>query len=177
MTDDIIQIQQTVLDFAARDQSRWDDLLAQFHPDGGIQVTWFRGPFAAFVEASRCMAGTSPVAIKHLIWPPRVRVAGDRGVAYTQVAIMLRRVCIYERDRLDPVDAPADFGRLIGELDLRSPPAPHRHLAGALATLGALVPSQVCAGSDQEQAIFASDQSWLDHGAMEGPMANELTGA
>src|SRR5262249_32315495 len=29
----------------ARDQGRWDELLATFHPDGVIAVSWFRGRF------------------------------------------------------------------------------------------------------------------------------------
>ncbi|HEV2531664.1 nuclear transport factor 2 family protein [Phenylobacterium sp.] len=206
--DDLSQIQQSVLNFAARDQGRWDDLLQQFHADGRIQVSWFRGPFARFVEASQRLAASSPVATKHLIWPPRVRVAGDRAVADTDVAIMLRmplrgqqadltsyarfhdwferretgwkalrRVCIYERDRLDPVGDPTAFGSLRDELDLHSHPAQYRHLAGTLASLGAEILPQVCAGSDEEQAIFASDQRWLDEGAISGPMAIELAGA
>jgi hypothetical protein len=204
-TDDLAQIQQSVLNFAARDQGRWDASWGQFHPDGRIQVSWFRGPFAGFVEASRRLAASSPVATKHLIWPPRVRVAGDRAVADTDVAIMLRmplrgqeadltsyarfhdwferrengwkalrRVCIYERDRLDAVADPATFASLRGELDLRPHPAAYRHLAAAVASLGAEVLPQVCAGSDEERAIFASDQSWLDHGAISGPMAIQL---
>jgi len=33
----------------ARDQGRWDDLLAIFHPGGEIAVSWFRGPYSEFV--------------------------------------------------------------------------------------------------------------------------------
>src|ERR1044072_8555570 len=33
----------------ARDQGRWDDLLAIFHPGGEIAVSWFRGPYTEFV--------------------------------------------------------------------------------------------------------------------------------
>jgi hypothetical protein len=205
MTNDIIEIQQSVLNFAARDQGRWEDLLAQFHPDGRIQVSWFRGPFGAFVEASRRLASSSPVATKHVIWPPRVRVAGNRAVSDADVAIMLRmaiggqeadltsyarfhdwferresgwkalrRVCIYERDRLDPVGDPAAFASVRGALDLRSHPAAYRHLAAAITSVGGEVRPQVCAGSEEERAIFASDQTWLDIGALGGPMAIEL---
>ena len=208
MSDDLAQIQQNVLDFAARDQGRWDDLPRLFHPDGRIRVSWFRGPFAGLVEASRRLAASSPVATKHLIWPPRIKRLGDRAVADTDVAIMLRlplrgqevdltsyarfhdwfqrcedgwkvlrRVCVYERDRLDPVDDPARFASVRGELDLASHPAAYRHLAAVVASLGAEVLPQACAGSDEEQAIFSSDQSWLDHAAISGPMAIELTGA
>lgn len=200
--DDVIQIQQTVLDFVARDQGRWDDLLAQFHPEGRIQVSWYRGPIAGFVEASRRAAGRSPVASKHWIGAPRVGIAGGRAVADTDIVIMLRlalgghevdvtsfarfhdwferhngrwrvlrRVCIYERDRLDPLDA-AEFATVRAELDLTSGPAAYRHLAGALKALNApVLPSQVCAGSDEEAATFVSDRSWLESGRVHGAMA------
>ena len=37
----------------ARDQGRWDDLAAIFHPGGEIAVSWFRGPYPEFVEHCR----------------------------------------------------------------------------------------------------------------------------
>lgn len=204
--DDIRHIQQMVLDFVARDQGRWDDLLAQFHPDGRIQVSWFRGRFPAFVEACRRMAARSRVATKHWMGTPRVRVAGDRAVVDTDIIVMLRfvlaehevdvtslarfhdwferragdwralrRVCIYERDRLDPVGDAAGFAGIRASLDLTSSPPAYRHLAGALTALNApVLPNQICAGSDAEKAIFAADGDWLEFGRLEGPMTLDL---
>lgn len=206
--EDIVAIQQTVLDFVARDQGRWDDLLDQFHPDGCIQVSWFRGPFARFVEASRAMAARSSVSGKHWIGAPRARSAGNRAVADTDVVIMLRfalsghevdvtsyarfhdwferregvwrvlrRVCVYERDRLDPVGEPDGFAPVRAALDLVSQPAAYRHLAGALKALGApVLVGQVCAGTEVEREIFAADRVWLETGRIGGPMAISLEG-
>ena len=204
--EDIARIQQTVLDFVARDQGRWDELLDQFHADGRIQVSWFRGPFTQFVQASRAMAARSTAAGKHCMGTPRVRVAHDRAVADTDVVIMLRfplagqevdmasharfhdwferrdgvwrvvrRVCIYERDRLDPVGDPAGFAPVRASLDLAAQPPPYRHLAGALKALGApVLAGQVCAGTEAEAGIFESDRGWLDTGRLEGAMAIAL---
>ena len=69
-----------------RDQRRWDELLSTFHPDGEIAVSWFRGPFHEFVELCR-RGGPS----KHLIFPPLVRVAGDRALAETSIVILVRQ--------------------------------------------------------------------------------------
>lgn len=206
IAEDVARIQQTVLDFVARDQGRWEDLLDQFHSDGRIQVSWFRGPFTQFVQASRAMAARSAAAGKHWMGTPRVRVAQDRGVAETDVVIMLRftlsghevdvttcarfhdwferrdgvwrvlrRVCIYERDRLDPVGDAAEFAAVRASLDLASPPPAYRHLAGALVALGApVLAGQVCAGTEAEAGIFESDRGWLDAGRLEGGMAIAL---
>ncbi len=57
-----------------RDQRRWPELLATFHPDGEIAVSWFRGPFAEFVE--HCKRGGLS---KHLIMAPLVRVEWRRA--------------------------------------------------------------------------------------------------
>jgi hypothetical protein len=69
-----------------RDQGRWDELLSTFHPDGEIAVSWFRGPFHEFVEL--CKRGGPS---KHLIFPPLVRVAGDRALAETSIMILVRQ--------------------------------------------------------------------------------------
>jgi hypothetical protein len=112
-----------------RDQRRWPELLATFHPDGEIAVSWFRGPFREFVEHCR-RSGPS----KHHIMPPLVRIAGDRALAETSIMILVRqtidnlavdmtsrarfldrlarrqggwkileRAAVYEQDRLDRV--------------------------------------------------------------------------
>jgi hypothetical protein len=70
-----------------RDQRRWSALLSTFHPDGEIVVSWFRGPFSEFVE--QCKRGGMS---KHHLFPPVVRVIGDRAVAETNVVILVRQV-------------------------------------------------------------------------------------
>ena len=74
-----------------RDQGRWADLLGTFHADGEIAVSWFRGPFADFVARCR-QSHEAGNRSKHLIWPSTVQVAGDRALAETNVAILVRQV-------------------------------------------------------------------------------------
>ena len=69
-----------------RDQRRWPELLDTFHPEGEIAVSWFRGPFRDFVE--RCKGGGPS---KHLIWPPVVRIKGERALAETSIVIGVRQ--------------------------------------------------------------------------------------
>src|SRR5262245_9177617 len=69
-----------------RDQRRWPELLSTFHPDGEIAVSWFRGPFAEFVE--HCKRGGMS---KHLIMAPLVRMHGARAVAETSIVILVRQ--------------------------------------------------------------------------------------
>jgi hypothetical protein len=74
----------------ARDQGRWNDLLDIFHPGGEIAVSWFRGPYPQFVEHCRKNYGGGSVA-KHLLWPAKVTLTGDRATAETNVAILVRQ--------------------------------------------------------------------------------------
>src|SRR5687768_11981219 len=69
-----------------RDQRRWPELLATFHPDGEIAVSWFRGPFKEFVE--HCKRGGPS---KHLIMPTLVAVNSDRATAETSIVIKVRQ--------------------------------------------------------------------------------------
>lgn len=73
-----------------RDQGRWPELLETFHPDGIIAVTWFRGAFADFVEASKGAAAKSQSLSKHQLGWPLITLRGDRAVAETSVAILGR---------------------------------------------------------------------------------------
>jgi hypothetical protein len=145
-----------------RDQRKWPELLATFHPDGEIAVSWFRGPFTAFVE--RCKQGGPS---KHLIFPPIVRVNGERAVAETSIAILVRqeiggvavdmtsrarlldrlerrhaqwrileRAAIYEQDRLDPVTPSEAFDTMMREAGIAGYPEPYRYMALRLAAVG-----------------------------------------
>ena len=73
-----------------RDQGRWADLLDTFHPGGTIAVTWFKGAFADFVEASKRAAANSTSLSKHLIGGPLISLQGERAVAETSVSILGR---------------------------------------------------------------------------------------
>jgi hypothetical protein len=74
----------------SRDQGKWPELLATFSPDGQISVSWFSGAFREFVERSR-QGFEAGQRSKHQIFPSLVRLAGDRGVAETNVVILVRQ--------------------------------------------------------------------------------------
>jgi SnoaL-like domain len=149
-----------------RDQKRWAELLATFTSDGTIAVSWFRGPFAKFVE--RCRTREAQVGhAKHLIQLSVVRVSGERALAETSVVILVRqaiegiaidltsharfldrlvkkdrawqlaeRAAIYERDRLDPVEPSVAFAALIERADCARYPAPYRYMAYRISAAG-----------------------------------------
>ena len=143
----------------ARDQGKWDDLDAIFHPGGEIAVSWFRGPYPEFVAHCRRNFGKGSEA-KHLLWPARVSVNGARATAETSVAILVRqtidgiavdlnsngrfldrlerrdgawriveRAALYEKDRLDPVEPSHKFDALMARADAHKYPAPYRYMA------------------------------------------------
>jgi SnoaL-like domain len=74
-----------------RDQGKWKDLRATFTPDGHISVSWFRGPFANFVEQCRASFAAGRTWSRHHLFPPAVKLAGDRAVAETSVIIRVRQ--------------------------------------------------------------------------------------
>ena len=155
-----VLIQTLIQDWGfARDQGRWDDLAAIFHPGGEIAVSWFRGPYADFVAHCRRNFGRGSEA-KHLLWPARVAVYGARATAETNVAILVRqtiqgvavdltshgrfldrlerragdwriveRATLYEKDRLDPVEPSAAFDALMASADATNYPKPYRYMA------------------------------------------------
>lgn len=75
----------------ARDQGKWPDLRATFTPDGHISVSWFRGPFDQFVERCRASFAAGHTWSRHHLFPPTIRLNGDRAVAETSVVIRVRQ--------------------------------------------------------------------------------------
>jgi hypothetical protein len=142
-----------------RDQGRWQDLLATFHPDGQIAVSWFRGSFPDFVERCRQNSGRGTRA-KHLLWPAVVRGKDSRALAETNVTILVRqqidgvwvdltsrarfldrierregrwrvieRAAIYEQDRFDAVEPSIVFIKLLQTANAAQYPEPYRYMA------------------------------------------------
>lgn len=70
-----------------RDLAQWEAMRELFHPDGVIEITWFRGLFTDFVDASARM-GTSDLKTKHVITTPAVTFHGDRAVAETNAIVV-----------------------------------------------------------------------------------------
>src|SRR5579862_4263256 len=75
----------------ARDQGRWKDLRATFTPDGHISVSWFRGPFDQFVERCRAAFNAGHTWSRHHLFPPTIKLNGDRATAETSVVIRVRQ--------------------------------------------------------------------------------------
>jgi hypothetical protein len=73
-----------------RDQGKWPELLSTFTPEGQISVSWFSGDFSAFVERCR-QSFDAGQRSKHQIFPPLVRLNGERGIAETNVVILVRQ--------------------------------------------------------------------------------------
>ena len=174
-----------------RDQRRWPELLSTFHPDGEIAVSWFRGPFAEFVE--HCKRGGPS---KHLIMPPLVRVLGNRALAETSIVILVRQVidnlpvdmtsrarfldrlerrrgewrileraAVYEQDRLDPVVPSDTFTRMMQTADVAQYPEAYRYMAFRLAAAGRPLAEPVhYDGAPHTDQLKARYESWL-HGA------------
>lgn len=171
-----------------RDQRRWPELLSTFHPDGEIAVSWFRGPFAEFVE--HCKRGGPS---KHLIMPPLVQVNGDHATAETTIVIIVRqaienlavdmtsrarfldrlecrggdwkileRAAVYEQDRLDPVVPSEDFARMMREAQVAQYPEPYRYMALRFAAAGRSLAEPVhYDGASHTQALIARYATWL----------------
>lgn len=72
-----------------RDQGDWEALAACYVADSCVRTTWFCGTGAEFAEASRAMAVNGRHS-KHMIWPARVRVNGDRALCESPAAILNR---------------------------------------------------------------------------------------
>jgi SnoaL-like domain len=171
-----------------RDQRRWPELLATFHPDGEIAVSWFRGRFSEFVE--HCKRGG---ASKHLIMPPLVQINGERATAETTIVILVRqsieglavdmtsrarfldrlerrdgawkireRAAVYEQDRLDPVVPSDAFVRMMQEASVVQYPEPYRYMAMRLAAAGRPLAEPVhFDGAPHTTALAARYAAWL----------------
>jgi SnoaL-like domain len=73
----------------ARDAGDWASFAAAWHEDGWMTATWFQGPAADFIAASR--AGfDAGVSILHFLGGTRCQVAGRRAVAQTKMTIQQR---------------------------------------------------------------------------------------
>ena len=66
----------------ARDSRMWDEMAACYHPDAVVDVSWFLGDGAAFVELTRKAVRAGAINF-HLMTPPVVNVRGDRATSET----------------------------------------------------------------------------------------------
>ena len=139
-----------------RDAGDWDRFASVWHVDGWMTATWFQGPAAEFIEASRRFFDQGG-NILHLLGGWTCDISGSRAISQVKMTInqraavdgilvdvvcfgrfydflekrdghwgIVRRQPIYEKDRLDPVD-PAAVLHLDAELLSRFPEG-YRHL-------------------------------------------------
>jgi hypothetical protein len=81
-------INKLVSGWMYRDTAQWDKLQNIFTPDATIEVTWFEGRAADFINASKKM-GTSQLSAKHLISNPVIEYKGNKAIAETDVMIVV----------------------------------------------------------------------------------------
>ncbi len=169
-----------------RDLGEWDSLRNLFHPDGSIEITWFKGKFTDFVDGSMRM-GASDLKTKHVITSPVVTFNGDKAVVETNAIVVGENVVLgmgceghcrfYDRvekrngvwkivSRHSIYDmATFTFPRGIVELDtaaIQRYPREYAALAYLLDKSGFPVTDVYpTKGSDQEKAVKTSAQAWL----------------
>jgi hypothetical protein len=112
--EDATKIRNNVAGFAFRDQGRWAELRALFHPEATIAVTWYNGPVNGFIERSMKMAQAPSGAVtKHWIGASRVTLAGDRALCDTDIIIMVRT-------RVGPIEVDvASYARFLDRFESR----------------------------------------------------------
>ena len=179
-----------------RDTGRWDRLRAVYAPGATMHTTWFAGPADEFVdrsiEAMRKGAraqhfigaatidinGDRAIAETRMILLVRGKVGDatvdvtcfgrfyDRFIRQEGKWRIARRVPIYEKDRLDPVDPthpiqldPAALARFAEG---------YRHLAYVQSLAGAaLTPGLPTPNSEEEARLYVEGTAWLNQ-ASEG---------
>jgi len=80
----------------SRDQRRFAEMAACFHPGAWVRTTWYDGVGGlAYVEATRSLLGDAPAGPysgKHWVFPAFASVAGDRATVESPAKIFLRDV-------------------------------------------------------------------------------------
>jgi hypothetical protein len=90
MTDDVLEIRQTVENWALwRDAGDWTRFATVWHDDAWMTATWFQGPASRFIEVTR-EGFDRGVSILHFLGGTTCDVAGSRAVAQTKMTINQR---------------------------------------------------------------------------------------
>jgi hypothetical protein len=195
MSDDLItdklKIREVVENWVLwRDSGDWERFASVWHSDGWMTATWFQGPAADFIEASR-KGFEKGVHILHFLGGWTGEIVANRAISQTKMTILqrapldgipvdvtctgrfydffekrqerwaiVRRQPIYEKDRLDPVD-PAAAVKLDREF-LSSFPEGYRHLAWLQAKNGFIIKQDLpgLRGSAVEK-LYSEGKDWL----------------
>ena len=173
-----------------RDTGDWERLRTLWHEDGWMSATWFQGPAAEFIAASR--AGFEKgVDVTHVLGGSTVDLLGERAIAQTRMSIrqrgvlddvpvdvvctgrfydffarrngrwaIVRRQPIYEKDRIDPVRPGAAL--VLDPVALARLPEGYRHLAYLQSRLGLRLDTGMPQRSGPVlQALYACGRAWL----------------
>ena len=70
----------------ARDNHMWEEMVASYHPDSLVEISWFKGTGAKFVELSRGAVREGTINF-HVMSPAIVTVNGDRAIAETPATL------------------------------------------------------------------------------------------
>ncbi len=174
----------------ARDAGRWDRLRACYTDDAVMHTTWFVGPAAEFVERSMAAAragarvqhfigattldlrGDKAVAETRMVLMVRGQLEGvevdvtcwgrfhDRFARREGQWRILKRVPVYEKDRLDAVDPTATL--VLDREALARQADGCRHLTYLQSRGGAtLAPDPAVPGSEALARLEAESAAWL----------------
>jgi len=180
-----------------RDRGKWQDLKNTFWAEGTISLSWFDGPFEAFVGASQKIAAGGN-SMTHLIQTPYVVINGDRAIAETNATLkvraplkfyeaditsqirfydflerrkgewrILKRVGIYENDRMDPVSPSMLFYLNSFFVDARSKinktPPSSKYLAYLLNKKGLKLKQNIVEDKTAEmEALYQEGRAWIN---------------
>jgi SnoaL-like protein len=179
-----------------RDTGRWETLRSLFAPGATMQTTWFEGSADEFVDRSMAAygkgtkaqhaIGTSVIALRGERATAETRVVlllrAPLGAMQVDVTChgrfydffeklqaqwrIRRRIPVYEKDRVDPVD-PSTTLELDRETLSRFAEG-YRHLAYVQALGGAtLTKGLISPGSADERNLYAEGAAWLNGGTGE----------
>jgi hypothetical protein len=203
MTQDQLDIVEVVHNWVLwRDAGDWERFSTVWHDDGWMSATWWQGPAAKFIEASK--AGFERgLSILHFLGGSSVDVKGHRAIAQTKMTIsqratvegetvdvvctgrfydffekrgerwgIVRRQPIYEKDRMDPVDPSAGI-----KLDpdvLGTFPEGYRHLGYLQSKLGFAIKRDMpqLKGPVVER-LYKHGRAWLDGAASAFPAEDQ----
>lgn len=173
-----------------RDSGDWERFATVWHPDGWMTATWFQGPASEFVRvseegfnkgvsilhtlgASTCdVAGTRAISHTRMGILQRALLDGvlvdalctgrfyDFFEKYQGRWVIIRRQCIYDKDRLDPVDRSVTL--TLDQDLLASFPEGYHHLAYLQSKNGFKVKNNLpgLRGPVVEK-VYAEGKAWL----------------
>lgn len=179
-----------------RDAGDWERFATCWHPEGVMMATWFQGPFAEFIRVTRegwdrgvsilhflggsaiQVQGDRAIAQTKMTISQRGPVEGVvcdvvcTGRFYDFVQRhqgewkLLHRQPIYEKDRIDPLDAAADLR--LDAARLAQMPEGYRHLAYIQTGIGYTVKMDMpqLKGPEVERLVRRGD-AWLAGGVLE----------